>query len=88
MGGDELAVFGPGIHSEDIETPLAISASRNLPKLGVTPVLKPGGSRTTSPISKPEWSILPVSKSPDFENGSIWQAPVLKPELPNGPLYY
>ena len=30
VGGDELAVFGPGIHSEDIETPLAISASRNL----------------------------------------------------------
>jgi len=30
VGGDELAVFGPAIHGEDIETPLAISPSQNL----------------------------------------------------------
>jgi len=29
VGGDELAVFGPAIHGEDIETPLAISPRQN-----------------------------------------------------------
>jgi hypothetical protein len=85
VDGGKLALFEPSVNSPNLkhfETPLATSPSQNLVS---HLVLKLGGSQTTFPISKPEWPILLVSKSPDFENGSIWQVPVLKPELPNGP---
>jgi len=42
VGGDELAVFGPGIHSPNLRRYWNSASYITEPKLGVIPVLKPG----------------------------------------------